>query len=66
MGMFLEAIDLMAASFGLQLRYQLFESPMWFAAKARILDLVELIPFARISNWCPLLASRRHIRRRSF
>jgi nitroreductase len=46
MGMFLEAIDIMAASHGLRLQYQLKESPEWFASQARVEGSAHVIPFA--------------------
>lgn len=46
MGMFLEAVDLMAIPHGMRLEYRLKEPADYFAAKARTQGPVELIPFA--------------------
>lgn len=48
MGMFLEAIDLVAAAQGLRLEFALHESPAWFAARACGEHTTEAIPFARM------------------
>jgi nitroreductase len=48
MGMFLEAMDIIAGGRGLRLHYQLEESADWFAAKARAEPVGEMIRFARL------------------
>jgi hypothetical protein len=49
MGMFLEAIALLAAPRGLHLEYELHQSAAWFEEKARAENAAEMIPFARLS-----------------
>jgi nitroreductase len=46
MGMFLEAVDLMAMPHGMRLEYRLKQPATYFAGKARTEDLSGLIPFA--------------------
>jgi nitroreductase len=48
MGMFLEAVDLLAAALGLRLEFALHESPAWFAARACGEHTPEPIPFAHM------------------
>jgi nitroreductase len=48
MGMFLEAIDLLAAPHQLRLEYKLHQSAEWFAQKARGEHTAEPIPFAAL------------------
>lgn len=48
MGMFLEAIDLLAAPHGMRLQYRLHETAAWFAAKASADHVADVIPFAHL------------------
>jgi nitroreductase len=48
MGMFLEAIDLLAAPHQRRLEYELRQTPAWFAEKARGEHTADLIPFAHL------------------
>lgn len=48
MGMFLEAIELLAAARGLGLEFELHRSSAWFAEKVRADTVAEMIPFARL------------------
>ena len=56
MGMFLEAIDLLAAPYGIHLEFKLRESPEAFAEKARSEHVNVMIPFAdlRLADGDPL------------
>ena len=49
MGMFLEAIDLLAAPHGMHLEFELLEAPETFARKARSEHVNEMIRLAHLS-----------------